>query len=165
MTSLLRGLERIAWWLSLVAGTALLLMLAHAVVDISSKYFLGIPIPATLEITAFYYMVAAVFLPLLHLEMTDQQVSAEIGYNLVGPGAQRALRIFSRICVLIFFGLLAYQTGWDAQRSLSIGEISMGSHPIPLWPSKMLLPLGFGLAALGALCRLPSDFKQHSQHG
>jgi TRAP-type C4-dicarboxylate transport system permease small subunit len=165
MTRLLRGLDRLAWWLSLVAGAALLLMLAHAVVDIWSKYFLGAPIPATLEITAFYYMVAAVFLPLLHLELTDQQVSAEIGYNAAGPGIRRALRVFSRTCVLFFFGLLAYRTGWDALRSLSIDEISMGSHPVPLWPSKMLLPLGFGLAAFGALCRLPSDLSEHSQNG
>lgn len=163
MTGFLHAFDRLAWWLSLVAGAALLLMLAHAVVDISYKYFLGTPVPATLEITAFYYMVAAVFLPLLHLELTDQQVAAEIGYNAAGPGTQRALRVFSRVCVLVFFGLLAYRTGWDAFRSMSIEEITMGSHPIPLWPSKMLLPLGFGLAAVGALCRLPSDFARNPQ--
>jgi len=152
-----RTLERIAWWLSLVAGAALLLMLAHAVIDITLKYVLGTPVPATLEITAYYYMVAAVFLPLVHLELTDQQVSAEIGYNLAPPVVQLVLRVFARACVIFFFGLLAYRTGWDAIRSWSIDEITMGSHPIPLWPSKLLLPLGFGLGALGALCRLPSD--------
>lgn len=157
---LLRSLDRIGWWLSLVAGAALLLMLAHAVFDITSKYVAGVPIPATLEITAFYYMVGAVFLPLLHLELTDQQVAAEIGYNLAGPRLKRVLRVFARLCVLAFFSLLAYRTGWDALRSLSIGEISMGTPPILLWPSKLLLPLGFGLAAFGALCRLPSDFEQ-----
>ncbi|WP_366555170.1 TRAP transporter small permease [Aquibaculum sediminis] len=132
-------------------------MLVHAVADIATKYFLGYPIPATIEITAYYYMVAAVFLPLLRLELLGQHVVAEVGYNLAGPRLKKAMRLFAHACVLIFLSLLAYRTGHDAVRSYSISEISMGTPPIPLWPAKCLLPLGFGVAAVGTLFRICTE--------
>ena len=45
-----------------ISGLLLLVMMLHVTLDVALKYLLNQPVPGTLEVVSYYYMVGTVFL-------------------------------------------------------------------------------------------------------
>ena len=59
-----RLLARTTSLATLIAGIAIALMMLHVSLDVAFRYLLGAPLPGTLTIVTYYYMVIAAFVPL-----------------------------------------------------------------------------------------------------
>lgn len=143
-------LDRLTDGARMLSGIALLLMMLHVTADVALKYLFSSPIPGTLEIVSAYYMVAGVFLPLAAVELIRASIAVDIGFMLM----PRAMKIACMGLVLagstIVYGVLAWTSWGDALHSFRINEIMMGTVFISVWPSRLILPISFGLA--GGIC-------------
>ena len=136
------------------AGLLLMCMLVHMCADVAMKYVFNSPIPGTAEVVAYYYMVAAVFLPLPFVEVKNGGVSVDLFYNMMGKVSRRVLLSLAYLVQIVFFGLLAWQSSIDAFEALAKRELVEGQINVYIWPARFFLPIGFGLASIVSLLRL-----------
>ena len=151
------AIERILGWLAgvlLVFGTiALVLMSLHVVGDVGGRLLFNKPLYGTTEIVSFYYMVAAVCLPLAYMELRDEHITVEVVYLKLPAWLRRAVFVFSTLATAAFFALFAYQSWFDSLRAMESGEMVMGAALIEIWPSRFFLPISFAVVVVAALLR------------
>lgn len=131
-----------------VGGLALALMLVQINLDVIGKYLFSHPVPATLEMVTYYYMVAIVFLPIAAIERVNGHIKVDL---LVQYLPKRIATVTAAVIMWVaaaYFAALAYRTWFDAIEKFAIGEHIMGAVMISTWPARFMLPLGCGLAAL-----------------
>ena len=80
-----------------LASLFLLVMMLHVCADVALKYLMSRPIEGTLEIVSYYYMVAAVFLPLAFVELTRSAVAVDLFFIMM----PRAMKIACMGLVLL----------------------------------------------------------------
>lgn len=148
MVSFGRLLGRAIDGTNILAGLAVVLMMAQIAIDVAGKYVFNAPMPATIAIVSNYYMVVVAFMPLALAERRSQHISVELLTELMPYNAQRHLYAWTHLYSAILFVLLAY-AGWEeAMSRQSIGAfiIERGQR-IPIWPAYYLLPIGCALMA------------------
>lgn len=139
--------DKVPDYLVWLASALVLLMMLHVALDVVLKYLFNRPVPATVEIVSYYYMVAAVFLPIAWSE----KISAGITVDLFLLRAPYWLRL-SAACLALLMAAAAYLllTANTAQKALQAyheREVVMGPLMLPTWPSRFILPLSFLIAS------------------
>jgi TRAP-type C4-dicarboxylate transport system permease small subunit len=143
----------IAHILVVIAAVALFAMMLHVTADVVGKYVFNSPIPGTAEVVASYYMVAAVFLPLAWVEITEGSIIVELVYDLFGNRAKTLVLFLATALSALFYGGLAWLSWFPAINAWQIGEIVEGTWRVVIWPTKFLLPIGLALACLVMVLR------------
>ena len=91
MTRISRFLSTCATCTSVLAGAAVALMMVQVTLDVAMRHLFGSPLPGTLTIVSYYYMVIAAFVPLALAEQRDAHISVEFVTDLMPKGVQRHL--------------------------------------------------------------------------
>jgi TRAP-type C4-dicarboxylate transport system permease small subunit len=146
--------ERLLMALSTIGGIVLLLMMVHITADVFMKYVFNAPLQGTLEIVSSYYMVLAVFLPLPLVEWRRQAILVDVVFMQMPRWMKLGCVVVVLAVMAALYGAFAWQTWNDAVRAFTRNEIAMGPAQTVIWPSRFVLPLGFGLAGLIALWHL-----------
>lgn len=132
-------------WLSdtLLTITAIpvLAMMVQVTLDVMLKYLFRLPIQGTLEITAYYYMVSIVVLPMAFVELTRQSIAVDLFYQMLTPRIQVGVTLLVLIVSAIGYGGLALVSIPTAMESFHRREIAMGVVSIFIWPTRFLLPI------------------------
>ena len=170
MDGLTKTLIRIMDW---GAGIAIGLMAINVVLDVFTTYVFTKPIPGTLEVVAYYYMIAVVFLPIAGVERVNGAVSVELFYTMASPSIRRFMRISAILISLLFFGMLCYRTWLDALESLAKLEHVEGIWDVVVWPGRFFLPFSFAATCLVLISRFfyevlyssPMFFESESEAG
>lgn len=133
-----------------LAGFAILGISIVGGIDVASTFFLGRPVPSTVESTEILMVIGAFSgLALLHLRRSH--IAVNLLYDRSSRPVQRGLDIFTLVLMTIYFGLIAWR-GWIAAiHSVAVREYSTGIMAIPVYPSKIALALGMSLAVLCCL--------------
>ena len=137
-----------------ISGILLLVMMLHVVLDVFMKYVFNQPVPGTLEVVSYYYMVGAVFLPIAFVELSRASVAVDLFYSMMTRPMKVACMFFVLLTCAAIYGGLAWSTYGDAIRSFSTGEVVMGPVVVVVWPIRFVLPLSFALGALICLFHL-----------
>lgn len=139
--------DRVPEYLVWLASLLVLLMMLHVSLDVALKYLFNRPVPATVEVVSYYYMVAAVFLPVAWSE----KVGAGITVDLFLLRAPRWLRLGAACLALLMtagaYLLLTVNTFEKAVQAFHEREVVMGPLMLPTWPSRFILPLSFLIAS------------------
>lgn len=143
-----------SWVLIALAVISLGLMMVHVSADVFMKYVMNDPIPGTAEVVAYYYMVAAVFLPLPLVELGNKAISVDLFWNMFPNVLQRTTVFIGYGAQLAFFVILARQTGEDAMAAYAKNELVEGIVPLIVWPGRFFLPAAFWLASGVSALRL-----------
>lgn len=152
---IVEGCSRLLMGMTIVC---LVLMMVNIIADVLLRTLFDIPVPATAEFTAFYYMVGAVFLPLPLVEIRDESIKVDLFFNMA-PETLKAIMIsFAYIAQIAFFSLMFWQTGQDAIEAFEKSDFVDSQIKIYVWPGRFFLPLGFGLAALVSSVKLLERF-------
>ena len=131
-----------------VSGTAMVLMAVHVSLDAFGKYLFSLPIPATLEVVAYYYMPAVAALPIAHVELKGGHVALEMLFDAFPKTVQRIVLIFNSVLMIAFLGLLSWLAGREALRKFDIGEYMFGEYPIVIWPGRFIFTFGLAFMCL-----------------
>jgi TRAP-type C4-dicarboxylate transport system permease small subunit len=153
MPAALRSIvSRLSSGLALVGAAAVVAMLLHVVVYVVMRHVASAPVPATIEIVSYYYMVAIAFLPVAWAERRGDMITVEVFESLFPPAVRRwNAALVSLICFCAYCAL-TYTTWTVAMREFAAGSFVISLNvALPTWPGYFALPAGFGLAALVSL--------------
>lgn len=145
--------NRLCAALMLIGGLGVVAMMLNIVMDVVLKLVWNAPIQGTVEFSSYYYMVVLVMLPMAFVEMRDEQISVDLLFNHFPDWLQRVSLALSCLAAAAILAVMTWRTGLDAMRAISVGEVVMGSREVIVWPSRVILPVGFGLASIAALIR------------
>ncbi|KRA47420.1 TRAP transporter small permease [Devosia sp. Root635] len=152
--SLDRLVVRISDGLALLAAVGVVAMLVHITAYVITRQFTHSPVPATVEIVSYYYMILIAFLPLAWAERRGEMISIEIFAPLMKGRVGRINEIFVALVTSGVYAVLTYTTWLVAMREFSARSFVISlSVVIPVWPGYFVLPVGFCLAALVTLYR------------
>jgi len=127
---------------------AIVLMALHVTADVVLRSFFAQGIQGTTEIVAFYYMVAAVCLPLAWIERRDEHINVEILYRVLPNWAKRLLLLLGSLASGAFFAVFTWRSWKDALSAYSTNETMMGFAQIVIWPARFILPISFALVVI-----------------
>lgn len=149
-----RLVVRVTDGLALLGAVGVVAMLVHITAYVILRQVSHTPVPATVEIVSYYYMILIAFLPLAWAERRGEMISIEIFASLMKGRIGRINDIFVALVTSGVYLVLTYTTWIVAMREFSARSFVISlSVAIPTWPSYFVLPLGFGLAALVTLYR------------
>ena len=158
MNAFERVLEKTSKFLLIVAGVAITLMMLHVAADILSKLFFNAPVTATLEIVAWYYMVATVFLPIAWIQLRKKHLSVELFTRKMEPRRLAVLEGFISILCVVYVGILFVLTFEHAVEMTVSGEVQDVTYfDLQVWPSRWFLPIATGTMTLVLIAQAVRD--------
>lgn len=149
-----------ARWLLALGCMFIALMMLHVSLEVLLRYVFNAPMVGTLETVSYYYMVAAVFLPLALVEHRRAHIRVDVFVQLLPRRLQLLLYAFGCGVSLVFFCMLFWQSMLDAWRSTLGFETIMSNYLFYIWPSRWALPLGFLGAMLAILANLLTALRE-----
>ncbi|GMG85111.1 hypothetical protein LNKW23_43270 [Paralimibaculum aggregatum] len=149
-----RAFRHVCHAMMLLGGLSIVLMMLNVTLDVLLKLIWNAPIQGTVEISSYYYMVAIVMLPMALVELDDEQVVVDLLFNHYPAWLQRICLTLACGAAAGILAIMTWRTGQDAVRAFNVGEVVMGSREIIVWPSRCMLPLGFGLATVASALRM-----------
>ena len=139
------GIRRLAEYMSIVAGTAIIIMMLLSTADVIlrlgaplySKYKYWLlsfiqPIPGTYELVSFLGTVAAAF-AIAHTSIKGGHVSVSLVTRLLPKRVRIIIRIITNSLALVLFGLLSWRSILYAKELKFYGEVSM-TLQLPYYP-------------------------------
>jgi TRAP-type C4-dicarboxylate transport system permease small subunit len=152
----MQALENTIRRVSILLGClVLLLMMFQIVVDVFMREFLGAGFPATPDIVARYYMVAASFLPLALTEIKRRHIEATIFTSSFKGLTQALLFVAGFVLSIAIYGVILYTTTSDALRQTARGSyLQVGTIIFPTWPSYWILPFAISLMLVVLFIRI-----------
>jgi len=105
-----------------LAGVAMVLMMAHITIEVSGRYFFNARMVGTLEVVSFYYMVILVFLGFGYVESRREHIRVDLFVQMMPVPVQFLLYVFACLLGLWFFGMLFWQSLHDALTGRADGD-------------------------------------------
>ncbi len=138
--------------LNLVAASAILVVMVLVTTQIVSRK-LGQAIPGIYE-SAELLMVAIVFLGLAYTQSQHGHVRMELLVIRLSPRWRNTLEVFTLLLSLGLFVIITYKSWGNAYQSWQMKDVTMGLIDWPVWPAKILVPIGSGLLSLRFIAQL-----------
>lgn len=149
-----RWIDRTSIILAAPATFATFILMAHVIIDVIGRTFFNRPLPSTLEIAQYWWMVLIVFGALGYAMLRGEHVRATLVTDHLPQAARRGAEIVALLLLGIFAAGLAWY-GWQAAtKSMDIQEAVIAAFPVPVWPFKWLLPLGAIALALQCIASI-----------
>jgi len=109
--------------------------------EVISRYVFNRPTnwvwPITRQLFCLFILIAGVY-----TMSKNDHIRIEIIYDFFPPWVKQGVRIFTILCMLIFLGVLVWQSAWMGWDAILARETNPGSFRIlPLYPIKSLIPL------------------------
>lgn len=146
--------DRISQVLMAISIALAAVMMLHVTLDVILSQFIAEPMPATVDLVSFYYMVGLVFLPLAFVETKNEHIDVDLIHAALPQGGKMGLDLMALTFSTIYFGLMTYQTGIDAIEKYHLGEYTMGLVNVTIWPGRFFLPIGCGTLTVVLLLKL-----------
>ena len=147
-------IERINQVFVVFAGLLILIMGFLSTYGAIRRYAFRSPEPVSYEFGCIFLLVSFV-LANAAVERQDRLLRCDILLDRFPRGARNAIsNIVSPIMGITFFGNITWITFGDALRALEIGQVSRSAWPVPLFPVKLFIPIGYGFLCVVLLYRL-----------
>lgn len=141
---LLASIERA---LNLAAAGGALLLMAAVTIQIIARYIFNRALPGVYE-SAELLLVGIIYLGLAHIQSRNGHIRVELFVSRLSPAGRNLAESFALLPVLALFAIITYKSGQTAYQAWRMGEVSMGLIDFPVWPAKMMVPIGTSLLCL-----------------
>ncbi len=144
-------------WLDLLlaamAAAAILVMMAITATDVIMRYVFNDPLEWVYDLTIHYLLIAGFFLGLSYALRLNHHITVDFFAQMMKPRSYHvALAIGSLAAAFVFFWV-AWLGAEEAYTSWKNGDVLFGAVIWPIWPGKIIVPLGMAPLALRALHR------------
>jgi TRAP-type C4-dicarboxylate transport system permease small subunit len=131
-----------------IAGIQLILMVFITTYGVVLRYFFRMPEPISYELCTIF-MVWIFSFAISEVERLDEHIHADIFIQYAPESVRRFLKkIVTPLMGIIFCAILAWK-GWGvAMYSLQINEKSYSVWGEPIFPVKIVIPIGYALVVL-----------------
>lgn len=157
-----RALDAVSRFLSWISGALTLVLLLMLVAEVAARELIGRSLLGTIELSEVL-LVFVVALGAAHAQRTGAHVSTDLVTSKFPPVPAALIRV---VGMLVAAGFLLW-TAWAALRrgwsSFQSGESRFGITDVPVWPARLILPIGLTLLALQ--CLFTARDAWHRRHG
>ena len=146
----LKKISRLLGRIEVIAiGLALGIASLLNVIQVVARYFFNVSFNTFDEISV-YLMISVVFIGMARADSLNQNISVDIVLSILGAGAAKKLRRISDglLCIIAFS--LAYFTFDSVIFSKMIGESSVSSLGMAIWPIMAVIPTSFFVVGIRA---------------
>jgi len=160
MRMLMRGVDLASTLVTWVAGLLTVAMMLHVTADVIGRTVFNHPIAGTIEIVSGYYMAGLAFLPLAWITREKAHIIVELFTQ--GLSARKLLTLDAGIGILTlgYVVMFTWQVFQAAVEKTEIGEAwEAATGQVPIWPSRWVVPIGFGLMAVYLLVHIVRDLR------
>ena len=147
-------IERINQVFVVVAGSLIVIMGFLSTYGAIRRYVFRSPEPVSYEFSCMFLLISFV-LAIAAVERQDRLLRCDILLERFPANILNIIsNILSPIMGITFFGIITWISFSDAMRALEIGQVSLSTWPVPLFPVKIFVPIGYGFFCLVLLMRL-----------
>lgn len=132
------------------------LMFLLVIKEVIGRYFFNAPSVWGQELTQLLFGVY-VFLSGGHVLRWGAHVNVDVLYNKFNIRTRALVDIITSALFFLFCGMLLYYGGEFAWESISFWEHSVSAWGPPIWPFKLMIPVGAGLLLLQGIAKLIRD--------
>jgi len=149
-----RWVERINQIFVVTSGSLIVIMGFLSTYGAIRRYAFRSPEPVSYEFGCMFLLISFV-LAIAAVERQDRLLRCDLLLERF-PETIRSIisNITSPIMGITFFGIITWISFGDALRALEIGQVSRSAWPVPLFPIKLFIPVGYGFLCLVLLVRL-----------
>ena len=141
MAAISRGFHLLEKWLNVISVTILTVMMLMVTANVFGRYIFNSPIESTLELTEFF-MVAIVYMGLSYTQFLKAQINIELITSRLSGKRRAVCDLISYLACFVFFALIVWHGTRMFTESWDMREITMGTIELPVYPSKLLVPIG-----------------------
>lgn len=154
--AVLRGITRfndlIGRWVALL----ILVIFALLIAEIAFRYVLGAPLVWTGELTQLLFGVYAV-LSGGYILAHGGHVNVDLIYSRFPARTRAIIDVVTSVLFFLFIGALLYFGSSLAYESMEFWERSQSAWNPPIWPVKLMIPVGAFLILLQGIVKLARD--------
>jgi TRAP-type C4-dicarboxylate transport system permease small subunit len=155
-----RTLDWIVDALTWFACVLTVLMMLHVTADVIGRYVFNSPLVGTIEIVSAYYMAGLAFLPLALITRERGHIIVELFTTWMSRRGRTLLDAIVALLTLAYVVMFTWETAVIAIDKTGIREArEAGTGFIPIWQSRWVVPVGFGLMAVYLLIYIVRDFR------
>lgn len=150
---LTKGIQALSRFLAIISALATLAIMLLTVIDVVSRIAGGGSVPGLLEISE----VALVFLVFGGIAYGQQQrihVSVNLVVSRLPERIGRVAVAIGLVVMLVIFAWATWASGEAALESVARGEVRFGITQVPVWPARLMIPVGFGVLWFETLIQL-----------
>lgn len=156
VNAVLRFIDQLNEWVGRVLALSVLLMFFLVVTEVIRRYFFNAPTVWGNELVQLLFG-AYVILSGGHILKHNGHVNVDIFYARFSARTKAGLDIFTFLLFFLFCGMLLLYGGQLAWESLSTWEHSQSAWNPPVYPFKLMIPLGALLLLLQGTAKLIRD--------
>jgi TRAP-type C4-dicarboxylate transport system permease small subunit len=151
-------IERINRVFVVAAGLMIVAMGFLSTYGAVRRYAFRSPEPVSYEFGCIFLLISFV-LANAAVERENRLLRCDLLLDRCPPGVRNVIsNIVSPIMGITFFGIISWIALGDALRALEIGQVSRSAWPVPLFPVKLFIPIGYGFFCLTLFYRLVLGF-------
>ena len=153
-----RAISRLNDWVGRYAAYLILPIFGLLLLEVGLRYAAGAPMVWTGELAQMlfgaYALLAGGYL-LVH----GGHANVDILHAALPPRARAGVDVFTSVLMFVFVGALLWFASSIAWESVARMETSMSAWNPPIWPLKLLVPIGALLLLLQGLAKLIADLQ------
>lgn len=118
------------------------------------RYVFNAPEPVSYELSKVFLLLCFV-LAVATVEIQDRFLRCDLLIERFPANVRNIIsNILSPVLGITFFGIITWMGFSDTLRAYRINQHSQSAWPIPLFPVKLMIPVGYGLLCFVMLIRL-----------
>jgi TRAP-type C4-dicarboxylate transport system permease small subunit len=155
LVRLIEWLAKGFWWLGAVCS---MIMVITIVLDALTRYLFNTSLGWPFEITEFL-MLPVVFLPVGYVLVQERHLAMEILFDHFSSRTQAVLKVFIQVVSIVWFSVL-FIVGWEATWDALVMRLTSASvHRFPLFPVRLVIPVGTFVMLLVLVTKLFQNIK------
>ena len=146
--------ERVNLGFVFFAGSLITIMAFLSTYGSTRRYAFNSPEPVSYEFNCMFLLLSFV-LAIAAVERQDRFIRCDLLLERFPQNIRHIIsNIVSPIFGLVFFGIITWVSFGDALHALEIGQVSRSAWPVPLFPVKIIIPIGYGFFCFILVIRL-----------
>jgi TRAP-type C4-dicarboxylate transport system permease small subunit len=147
-------IERVNLGFVVFAGSLIVIMAFLSTYGSIRRYAFDSPEPISYEFSKMFLLLSFV-LAIAAVERQNRFLRCDLLLERFPENVHSIISdIISPILGITFFGIITWISFGDTLRALEISQHSLSSWPVPLFPVKLLIPIGYGFLCFILLIRL-----------
>jgi TRAP-type C4-dicarboxylate transport system permease small subunit len=140
-----------ARWLAIAGAVCIGIVMILSVIDVISSKFFNAPVPGTIDFIG-ELNVLLVFLPIAYLAQERGNIIVDIFEHFMSSRTSYALELFGYILSILIIGFCSWRSFALVQNAITAKIYKSGSVDFPVWPSNVVVFIGFTLLTLVFIC-------------
>lgn len=145
-------LGRVETWFNLLAALFIFALMLVGIAQVLGRTLFNSPIPAYIDLVELS-MATFAFLGVAYCQRLGGHVRMDWLVKMIKGRAHWAMEIMSTLIALAIIGVLAWYGFEHFLRAWQLGDSTIDAE-LPLWPSKLIVPVAFALLWLRLLVQL-----------